>query len=74
MGRAYYPDDIQPYQICHMEGCIGKGHCSRCGEINYHLMGFYGAVAHWAKVWKVSEAEAERRIEQHQEATANVDG
>ena len=60
---AYYPDDIQGWQICHMEGCAGNGHCSRCGATNYALLGYFGAVARWAKAWGVSKAEAERRIE-----------
>ena len=62
------PDDISANdpRFCQMEGCIGKGPCPRCGEVNYRLMGFYGAVARWAKKWGVSEDEAERRIGQHQ--------
>jgi hypothetical protein len=49
-----------------MEGCIGKGPCPRCGEVNYGLMGWYGAVARWAKAWGVTEHEAETRIAAHQ--------
>lgn len=67
MPSPYYPDDITGPQLCYMEGCIGKGNCPRCGEINYHLLGWYGAVARWAKAWGVSEEEAEKRIERHQE-------
>lgn len=51
-----------------MEGCIGKGNCRRCGEVNYRLLGWYGAVASAAKRWGVSEDEAETRIIEHQEA------
>jgi len=61
-----YPDDLSASAYCQIEGCIGKGRCPRCGETNYHLMGFYGAVAKWAKVWGVSKDEAERRICEHQ--------
>ena len=64
----YYPPDIRGSQLCFIEGCIGKGNCSRCGEINYALMGFYGAVARWAKVWGIPEEEAEDRIVGHQQA------
>ena len=65
MGNPMYPDNIQGWEICHMEGCLGKGHCPRCGKVSYSLMGWYGAVARNAKRWRVSEQEAEKRIEQH---------
>ncbi len=69
MARSpYYPDDIPLSAYCEMEGCVGKGNCPRCGTINYHLMGWYGAVARWAKAWGVSEEEAEKRIIEHQYA------
>ena len=61
-----YPDGLSGWQFCHMEGCIGKGHCPRCGETNYHLLGYYGAVARWAKKWGVSKEEAKARIDQRQ--------
>ena len=59
------PDDIGPNdsRLCQIEGCMGKGPCPRCGEVNYALMGYYGAVARWAKTWGVSEDEAQRRME-----------
>ena len=65
-----YPDGLQPRDYCLIEGCIGKGPCPRCGKTNYHLMGFYGAVARWAKKWGLSEDEAERRITARQEQRA----
>ena len=64
-----YPDDIHDWQICHMEGCLGNGHCPRCGRVNYALLGFYGAVARWAKAWGVSKEEAEHRIAMRHEET-----
>lgn len=67
----YYPDDIPLSAYCEMEGCVGKGPCPRCGKTNYHWMGFWGAVARWAKTWGVSEDEALKRIEQHQRRTAD---
>ncbi len=58
-----YPDDLSASQLCQIEGCLGlKGYCPRCGETNYSLLGFYGAVARWAKAWSVTEDEAEERI------------
>lgn len=62
MSYDYYPDDITGPSLCIIEGCVGKGRCPRCGEINYHLMGWYGAVARWAKAWGISELQAEERI------------
>lgn len=59
-----YPDDIQGWQLCLIEGCIGKGRCPRCGKINYQLMGYYGALARWAKKWGISEDETERRFKE----------
>ena len=67
MGYSeYYPDDITGPQVCYMEGCVGRGPCPRCGEVNYRLMGYYGAVAKWAKAWGISQDEAERRIANNQ--------
>lgn len=63
-----YPDDITGRQLCHMEGCRGTGHCPRCGETNYSLLGYYGAVARWAKAWAVSQDEAENRMVTKQQA------
>lgn len=62
------PEDISDDnpRLCQAEGCIGRGPCPRCGEVNYALMGYYGAIARWAKVWRVTEEEAERRIENNQ--------
>ncbi len=62
-----YPDDIQGWQICHMEGHTGRGHCSRCGDTNYPLLGYLGALARWSKAWGVTENEAERRFKIPQE-------
>lgn len=61
-----YPEGLPSYALCQMEGCIGKGYCSRCGETNYALMGYYGAIARWAKAWDVSKDEAERIIREHE--------
>ncbi len=58
----YYPDGMLPHQYCHVEGCIGKGNCPRCGEIDYTLMGMYGVIAKCAKMWDVTEDEAINRI------------
>lgn len=63
-----YPDNIMHSDLCYMEGCIGRGRCPRCGSINYALMGYYGAVARWAKAWGVTEDEAERRMVEHADA------
>lgn len=60
-----YPDDVGGADICYMEGCVGRGHCPRCGKVNYQLLGYYGAIARWAKEWGVSRKEAERRINQN---------
>jgi len=72
MRDPYYPDDISGTAICHMEGCVGKGPCPRCGETNYAWMGYWGAVARWAKAWGISEDEAERRIAEHQGAAVEA--
>ena len=40
----------------------GKGHCANCGHVNYRLLGWFGAVARWAKAWGVTKDEAEDRI------------
>lgn len=63
-----YPDGLRPDAYCYMEGCIGRGRCPRCGDVNYNLMGYYGAVARWAQAWGISEDEAERRIGENQMA------
>jgi len=62
MSDPGYPDDITGPQLCYIEGCVGKGNCPRCGEVNYRLLGWYGAVASAAKRWGVTEDEAEARI------------
>ena len=66
MPSPYYPDDIRPYQLCYMEGCAGEGRCPNCGKTNYHLLGYSGAIARWAKAWGITKKEAEQRITQHQ--------
>lgn len=63
-GDPSYPDDVTGPQVCMMEGCLGNGHCSRCGQVNYQLLGYYGAIARWAKAWDVSKEEAEQRFYQ----------
>lgn len=60
-----YPDGLSGAAICYMEGCEGRGHCPRCGKTNYRLLGYFGALARWAKAWRVSEEEAEERFVQH---------
>ena len=72
MSNSYYPEGISGSDICLMEGCTGKGPCPNCGETNYHLMGWYGAVARWAKAWGVDEEEAAERIMAHQRARDGV--
>lgn len=72
MSSPYYPEGIGGADICYMEGCMGKGPCPNCGETNYRLMGFYGAVARWAKAWGVTEDAAEQRIVAHQKALADA--
>ncbi len=60
------PDDIgdNDSRLCQIEGCTGeKGPCPRCGEVNYRLMGYWGAVARWAKAWDLTEKETTRRME-----------
>ena len=57
-----YPPSLSGKDLCYMEGCIGNGHCTRCGETNYRYLGWLGAVARWAKAWGVTRKEAERRI------------
>ena len=57
-----YPEGLNGRDYCYMEGCIGKGPCPRCGKTNYAWMGYWGAVARWAKTWGVSEEVAQRRI------------
>lgn len=69
-----YPDGIRGRDLCHIEGCVGKGNCPRCGKINYHLLGYYGAVARWAKAWGVTEKEAHHRIVQNQYRLAEAQG
>lgn len=58
----WYPDDITGPAVCAMEGCAGNGHCPRCGETNYALLGFRGAMARLAKKWGLATIEeAEKR-------------
>ena len=71
-GYPYYPDDISLASVCLIEGCIGEGHCPRCGETNYRLLGYLGAIARWAKQWGVSKEEAERRIERRLDDVTEV--
>lgn len=68
MAAWNVPDGLPESAFCQMEGCIGRGRCPRCGDINYHLMGFYGAVATAARRWGISQDEAEKRIRANQEA------
>ena len=61
-----YPEGLHPSAFCYMEGCIGNGRCPRCGNIDYALMGYFGAIALWAKKWGVSKDEAACRIAEHE--------
>lgn len=74
MRSAYYPDDLPLSAYCEIEGCIGRGPCPRCGKVNYALMGYYGAIARWSKVWGVSEEEAERRMVAKAKLMEETDG
>lgn len=62
-------DDLEAAASCHMGDHFGhdgkewRGEpCSRCGETNYRLLGYYGAVASSAKRWGLSKEEAEARM------------
>ena len=57
-----YKDGIDAEALCYMEGCA-KNPCPRCGETNYPLLGYTGAVARWSKAWGLSETETEERFE-----------
>ena len=52
-------DEAACYYGDHFEA---DGHCRRCGDVNYRMLGWLGAVARWAKEWGVTKAEAEERI------------
>ena len=73
MTSGFYREDVTGADLCHIEGCIGRGPCPRCGETNYALMGFYGAVARWAKAWGVSEDEALNRMTQDRRESMGLD-
>ncbi len=53
---------------CHMgdHSSPKGGACRNCGDVNYHLLGWYGAVARWARAWKITEDEASDRITRRQ--------
>lgn len=57
-----YPEGLPSSAYCQMEGCRGRGHCPDCGRTNYALLGYYGAIARWAKKWGVTQTAAEERI------------
>ncbi len=72
---GYLPDGLPREAICQMEGHdYRNGVCRNCGEVNRYLMGYSGSVARWAKAWKVSEDEAERRIEEHRSGKIETGG
>ena len=55
--------DYATQAACHMGDHGGeKGHCPGCGHVNYRLLGYYGALARWAKAWGVTEDEAADRM------------
>ena len=51
----YYPDGLTESDICLMDGHEGDGHCPRCGDVNYRLLGYIGAIASAAKRWGCSK-------------------
>lgn len=67
-----YPPNMSGSDMCHVEGCIGKGPCPRCGNTDYAWMGYWGAIARWSRKWGISERETERRFNQSQIDKANV--
>lgn len=60
-----YPDYLPYGAICQMEGHRGNGYCPDCGNVNYKLLGYYGAVARWAKAWGITREQAEQRMTEH---------
>ena len=68
-----YPDDTKGWQICIMEGHSGNGHCPRCGDVNYKLLGYYGARARWAKAWNMTEDEVERKWAERAERAVELE-
>ena len=69
MSSPYYPDDIQGWQVCIIEGCAGPN-CPNCGRVNYHWLGYLGYIGRMAKKWGITKVEAEKRIEAALEARA----
>ena len=56
-------NDLATRAACAMGDHGGlKGHCPDCGDVNYRLLGWYGAVARWAKAWGVTEDMAIDRM------------
>ena len=53
LGSPYYPDDIQPGQLCIIEGHAGPN-CRNCGEVNYAWLGYNGAVRRYANAHGLS--------------------
>ena len=72
MPPSSYPDDIQPWQVCIIEGCRGPN-CSDCGTVNYRWLGYLGAVASAAKRWGVSKEDAEEHINKKAVTAAHAD-
>ncbi len=59
-------NDLATRAACAMGDHGGlRGYCPDCGHINYRLLGYYGAVARWAKAWGVTQDEAEDRMVRH---------
>ena len=50
---------------CLMNGCRGRGNCSACGRVDYHLLGHYGAIGRWSKVWNLTDRQTEDRMTRH---------
>ena len=59
--------DYATLAACHMGDHGGeRGHCPYCGDVNYRLLGWFGARARWAKAWGVTKDEAAERIVRNQ--------
>ena len=50
---------------CLMGGCRGRGNCPDCGRVNYRLLGYYGAIGRWSKVWSLTADQTEDRMIRH---------
>lgn len=63
MSDPGYPEGLSGSDFCHMEGHDSpRGVCRRCGERDYHLMGYYGALGRRAKKLGITIDELESQI------------